>query len=357
MERLAARIREIADKISTMEGQRKRLAEFLTEVGPVLEFVRRPEPDKLADMKIAGIDGGLARRSFHGFDCVLTRAVAACFSYRNGRVAKVEYIPSKLPGIQPDVVEALTDIDWAYHSSIFRMKAEISRAIECAEGFRPDLLLMDGSIVPHHADKPSRSSRTYTGFVEMLKLYERLYAECTKKNILLAGVIEDSRGTRFCDMVAAKILSSLKHPAAREMQSLLSVTRDTNLLYYVLSKGDMSHVFPYSERPSEHPVLREFGSSYGDRLHSFYLKTAQRDRPVRVDFLSDNPEKTGDSIASILLPISGHHSGYGLPAPLIEADNVAKMPETEMENFYMSVLGLTGNLPGMMRLRRDQRPF
>jgi hypothetical protein len=357
MERLAARIREIAGKISGMEDRRKKLAEFLTEVGPVLEFVKTPGPGGLADIRIAGIDGGLSRRSFHGFDCVLTRAAAACFSYRQGKVAKVEYIPSKIPSIQPDVVEALTDIDWAYHSSIFRMKAEVSRAIECAEMFRPDLLLMDGSIVPHHSDKPSKSSRVYTGFTEMLALFEKLYSECTRRNILLAGVIEDSRGTRFCGMVAEKILSSLKHPAAREMQSLLSVTRDTNLLYYVLRKGDMSHVFPYSEKPSEHPVLRELSRGYGSRIHSFYLKTAERDRPVRVDFLSDTPEETGERIASILLPISGHHSGYGLPAPLIEADNVAKIPETEMENFYMSVLGLTGNLPSMMRLRRDQRPF
>ncbi len=357
MERIAVRIREIAGKITAMERQRKKLAEFLTDIGPVLEFVLKPEPANLGGIRIAGIDGGLAKRSFHGFDCVLTRSVAACFYYKNNRVQKVDYLPSKIPAIQPDVIEALTDIDWAYHSSIFRMKSEVSRALDSIDKFHPDLLLMDGSIVPHHSDKPSGSSPVYSEFMEMLRLYEKLYSKCSEEGILLSGVIEDSRGAMFCKMIAEKILSSLKHPAAREMQALLSVTRDTNLLYYVLKKGDMTRVFPYSQKPSEHPVIREMQGNFAGKLHSFYLKTAEKDRPVRVDFLSGTPEETGRKIASILIPISGHHSGYGLPAPLIEADNVAKIPETEMENFYMSVLGLTGNISSMMRLRRDQRPF
>jgi hypothetical protein len=357
MDSLSGRIREIARKISTMEDKRKRLAVFLTEVGPMLELVRKPEPDGLGESRIAAVDGGLAKRSFHGFDCVLTRSVAACFSYRDGRLLRVEYMPSRSPSVQPDVIEALTDLDWAYHAQIFRMTSEVSRAIECLDRFRPDLLLMDGSIVPHHSDKPSRASRTYDGFLGLLGLYQTLYSRALQSGALLAGVIEDSRGTRFCEMISRDVLSGLKHPAAREMQDLLGRTRDTNLLFYALKKGEMSHVFPYTEKPAEHPVLRDFDPSLHGKVHSFYLKTAEKDRPVRVDFLSGTPEATGQKIASMLLPISGHHSGYGLPSPLIEADNVAKIPETEMDTFYTSVLGITGNLPSMMRLRRDDRPF
>jgi len=64
-----------------------------------------------------------------------------------------------------------------------------------------------------------------------------------------------------------------------------------------------------------------------------------------------------NQIASILLAISGQHSSYGLPAPIIEADNVAKLSDNEMENFYFQILAFAGNLPSIMQLRRETRPF
>ena len=143
-----------------------------------------------------------------------------------------------------------------------------------------------------------------------------------------------------------------------DMSQLLEKTRDTNLLYWMLDKGQRSRIFPYSEKPEEHPVLREFGDLAG-RVNSFYLKTAEYDRPFRVDMLAGGNDIIGeaDHLASVLLSISGHHSGYGLPAPLIEADNVAKLSDSEVENFYSHILSFAGNIPSVMRLRRDQRPF
>ena len=78
-----------------------------------------------------------------------------------------------------------------------------------------------------------------------------------------------------------------------------------------------------------------------------------------MDFLAKkkNIDAQADEISAILLSISGHHSGYGLPAPLIEADNVAKLSESEMENIYSNILSFTGHLPGVMKLRREERPF
>jgi hypothetical protein len=358
MERLIPRIREIAESIHQSEDKRKRLAGFLKGVGEETEILSRLEPSPLENLRIAGVDGGLAKKSLHGFDCILVRAAVACFHYQSGRRAGVEYFPSRIPSPEAEVLEALSDLDWAHFTSIMRQGVEVRTALKSLERLRPDMLLMDGSIVPYYADRPARTSGVYRHYSSMIGDFMKLYRKCLDRGIVLAGVIEDSRGTSYCSMINRELLSRVSHPLREEMGELLEKTRDTNLLYWVLERGERSRVFPYSEKIGDHPVLRDFGS-LGERVNSFYLKTARHDRPVRVDMLAGGDDVIGeaDELGSVLLSVSGQHSGYGLPVPLIEADNVAKLSDNEVENFYSHILSFAGNIPSVMRLRREQRPF
>ncbi len=358
MERLIPRIREIASNIQKAEGKRKQLAGFLREVSRETEILRTLEPDPLEDIKVAGVDGGLSRKSLHGFDCILVRAAAVCFHYRKGKREKACYYPSRIPAPEADVLEALSDMEWSYFSSIMRQRTEVRTALRALDELGPDVLLMDGSIVPHYSDRPAKGSEAYKEYSSMVRDFLELHGRCREQGIVLAGVIEDSRGTSYCSRIDREIISRVDHPRAGEMGQLLAKTRDTNLLYWVLGKGQRSSLFPYAEKPDDHPVLRDFGES-ARAIRSFYLKTATHDRPVRVDLLSrtEDPDREADSLGSVLSAISGHHPGYGLPAPLIEADNVAKLSDGEVENFYAHILSFAGNIPSVMRLRRDQRPF
>jgi hypothetical protein len=358
MERLIPRIREIARNIHMTESKRKRLASFLKDVGEETEILSRLEPDPLEDIRVAGVDGGLSKKSLHGFDVILVRAAAASFHYRAGRKVGVEYFPSRMPAPEADVLEALSDLEWAHFSSIMRQQIEVRTAMQALEKLKPDILLMDGSIVPHYSDRPARTSGVYRQYDSMIGDFISLYRQCLQRGVTLAGVIEDSRGTSYCSMINRDILSKVDHPLTEEMRSLLERTRDTNLLYWVLDRGQRSRVFPYSERPEDHPVLRDFGE-LASQISSFYVKTAEHDRPIRVDMLARGSDIIGeaDDLGGVLASISGQHSGYGLPAPLIEADNVAKLSDGEVENFYSHILSFAGNIPSVMRLRRDQRPF
>jgi hypothetical protein len=353
MESLIPRIREIAERINSAEGKRKEIAGFLKSLGPESGLVRKLSPDPLKDTKVVGVDGGVAKRSLHGFDCMLARAAGVCFHYRDGRVDRVDYLPSRLPVPRPEVIEALSDLDWAYFTSISRQRLEVRTALECMEKFRPGFLLMDGSIVPHHSDRPSRSSPVHGDYMELVSDFKDLYKGARDSGVSLAGVIEDSRGNSFCRMISSDFLAGSGQGLAPGIEGILEKTRDTNLLFWVLERGERSMTFPYSKNPGEHPVLRDLGDS-GKEISSFYLKTARWDRPIRVDFL---PGADEDRLASVLLAISGHHPEYGIPAPLIEADNVAKLSENEIENFYSRIISFAGNSPGLMRLRREQRPF
>lgn len=346
-------VQRIAKRIADIEDKRKRLADFLKSINPRVKLKERSGEDPLEDLKILAVDGGIAKRPVHGFDLVLARAVGVLFHYKGGKAQSVRHFPSMLPHPRPFALEALSDLDYAYSTSIIRQTLEVERARECLkEG--PDILLMDGSIVPHYADRPSKSSQAYRNYMKLLEEWKGLYQDCLEKGVLLAGVIEDSRDVKFCMLVKNEILSCIEHNLVPELEKILDQTRDTNLLFWVLDRGERTRVFPYSPNPGEHQVLRNFPKSLAENIFTFYLKTAERDRPVRVDFLG---KKNLERLSGILLAISGQHPGYGIPVPLIEADTSAKMSEDEMENFHSSIMSKAGGLPSIMRLRRDSRPF
>jgi len=354
MEHLIPKIQEIAGKISRAEEKRRKLAGFLKKADsdfPVSCPVEKSPPD---GMKIAGVDGGIVKRSVHGFDFVLARAVGVCFFYGKGKVAKVEYYPERIPSPELFALESLSDDEWIQSASIVRQKLEIRMAIETAEKFRPDLLILDGSIIPHYTDKPGKGSKAKEGYEEMILMYKKLFETCEKNGIMLAGVVEDSRGKRFCDIANENIISKMKDSDKREFGKTLENMRDTSLLYWMLAEGERTFIFPYSSATEEHPVIKDFGS-FADKIFSFYLKTAKFDRPVRIDFLGE--ESMAGKIASLILSISSHHSGYGFPSVLIEADQAAKLEENDIEGVYDQILAYTGPLPGISKLRRDNRPF
>ena len=54
---------------------------------------------------------------------------------------------------------------------------------------------------------------------------------------------------------------------------------------------------------------------------------------------------------------SSGHSGYGLPAVLIEADQRAKLSEKDLDMFYFDLVNKIGNVSSLFRMRREMRPF
>lgn len=359
MEKLLPDIMKIAEIISAKEEKVKRLSTFLKEIGRDTYLVKKIAPALPERIKVAAVDGGLGKKSLHGFDFMISKAVGVCFSYLEGKIENVNYYPSRFPTASPEIAEALSEIEWAHAVSLFRQNIEVQTARKSIETFSPDIILMDGLFIPYYADKPSRKSSIYTKYENLVTELKGLYEDILKGKTQLVGVIEDSRSSAFCNLIKESILSKVEHPAVPELMRILDKTRDTNLLFMILDKSERTMLFRYSKDPEEHPILSEF-DEIASSIYSFYIKTAKWDRPIRVDFLcasGRDPEQIADSISSVILSISGQHSGYGIPAPLIEADNIAKITENELDSFYSHVISLTGNVSGIMKLRREQRPF
>ncbi|MEM5808300.1 MAG: DNA double-strand break repair nuclease NurA [Candidatus Aenigmatarchaeota archaeon] len=357
----------LAKIISNLENQRKNVGNFLRDSNSLTDLevtdeilenkiiVQVPELN-LENLKVAGIDGGLLKKSFHGIDLMLLKSIGVIFSYQNGKLSNTEYYPDAISTPEPKVImDPFNDLEFEINSHIERQIKEVLTATEVVDKFEPDILFMHGSVIPHYTFVPEKGSLLHENYKRMILAYTDLFEAVKLKKTILAGVIEDSRGVRFCEILNNIFLTQFNPNLPPEMKIVLTRTKDSNLLSYILQKGERSFVFPYSSKASQHPILREF--EVKDKIFTFYLRTVEFDRPIRIDFLGDKGViDKANFISSILLKLVGH-SNYGIPSVLIEADQRAKLQEQELEMFYNDIVNKTGNISSLFEQRRNQRPF
>jgi len=156
VEKLTLIAKKIAEKILDEENKRRKFANFLREINSEEKLLTKVTPEKLEDIRIVGVDGGIVKKSLHGFESILARAAGVCFCYKEGKVDKVEYFPSRFPTPMPFIFDILSELEFFHSNSIIRQAIEIETAIKCIKKLKPDLLLLHGSIIPHYSDKPKK---------------------------------------------------------------------------------------------------------------------------------------------------------------------------------------------------------
>ncbi|MCX8179160.1 MAG: DNA double-strand break repair nuclease NurA [Candidatus Aenigmarchaeota archaeon] len=357
IDQIIQKLRKI-EEIKAMVGRKARELNESFAIGPNEEI---PENKMIISVKgeienvnAVGIDGGIVKSSLHGLDLLVYRAVGVNFVYENKVLTKIDYHPSAIP--EPDratIIEALSEIDLAYCYNFIRQIKEIEIAIQSLEKFKPDLLLLDGSVIPHYITKPENEFAKEF-YKILLKKYKEFFEKSRKT--VVAGIIEDSRGNKFCDILIRRVFSSLPEVLSKDSVDIISRSRDSNVLHYMLEKGERTCIFNYTLDPQHHPIIKEFGKD-AEKFMSFYVRTVEFDRPLRVDFIAnDNPSETANKISDFLIATSGN-ANYGLPAILIEADQRAKLRQEDLEIFYYDLINKSGNLSITLKLRRESRPF
>jgi len=333
------KINQLSDFLKTVKSDVTRTVEILEP------FLAKPVKEVQSSDRIAAVDGGLVSRSLYGFDFCLIRSAGVLFDYTSKRrKPKVEYYPNEFP--VPELRINSLGEGFEIFSGIERMKREMELSIEIIDQLKPSILLLHGSIVPNSSYKSKRFNKEYNELSESIKL---LFKTSIKNKCVLLGVVEDSQGKRFSEIVASDILSKIDNQKIPELIKILLDTKDSGLLYKVLEKGERSFVFRYSKAPLEHLVLKDLGE-ISMKLMVFYLKTANLDKPLRIEYLG--PLEFADPIAEMLLPLTKSDT-YAIPIPIIEADQRAKLLEKDAELVYQDILD---KFPEE-RLRRDKRPF
>lgn len=336
---------EIAQHVQDVSNKRKELANQLRASNP--EIVLTVQKRDAKDLKVCGVDGGFLKKEFHGMTLILRRAVGVCFSFDRGCQAK--YLPSKNPNPEPIIIPPnFSEQESTALANLKRVEIEIKTALDCVKEFKPDILVLDGSIVLYPGSIPEKTSQVYENYKEVVMLMRQLYDTCAKDQILLVGANEDSRGRKFCNIVTEQIL--------RKKSEVLEVTNDTTFLYNLLNVGERTVHFQYSDK-EDLPALADLGE-WKSKIFALYLKSAEFDRPLRLDFLAkQNPQLNADKIAAILHAISCQSKTYACPSVLIEADARAKLSEKDLDVFKKALFEKLGNDPAIFELRREQRPI
>jgi hypothetical protein len=320
-------------------------------------------PAKLEGLKVAAVDGGMISRTLHGVDLMLIRAVAAIFAYGSEGRVQVEYFPKEYP--PPSIVsnlEPLSRSDFEVSASLERLIAEIKVAIDCQMRHPMDILILDGALLPLASDRPSSSS-LFKKYENVIKSYEKLYKVSSDNGILLVGVVKDSRSTRFIQILSR--LSPLFIDKVKELKDLLSFdyrrviqrSRDTEFLYRFLDVGERTTVLKYVESSEKYAPLRDLRPEWAERLHIFYFKPVELDTPLRIEYLSDEPNtlnsKIVQKIASLIYSLSCHNAEFGLPSVQIEAHYQAKLLETDLDFIYDQIIEKAGmNNISLMKIRK-----
>jgi len=337
MESLEFLLERIAIKIRKTEEIRKRIGEKIRR----MNLIRQINPLEL-ELTVAGIDGGVERKSLRSFDLLLLKSIGVVYYYKKSKLSKVEYYPEALP--KPEVIifsKAFSETELDIFVNIQRQKREVETATEVIKKFKPDVLLLDGSVIPHYSYVQSEDSPLYEAYERMIEAYKRLFYTSKDYGCLLAGVIKDSRGSRFSELIASNFLG--------EEKEVLEESKDISILDYSLKKCERTIEFDYTDKPEKHPILKEFKEF---RIKSFYFKPSEFDTPVRVDMLEDDAEK----VAGLLCRLIPSES-YAVPAVLIEADQRARITKEETMKYYTDIVSKVGPINALKEMRRDKRPF
>ncbi len=285
--------------------------------------------------KVTGVDGGLVKKDLHGLQVIITRACAVQMNYREGKLQEHSYFPgpSPVPTIYSAEEERRTK-----KASLYRAKTEIETAINSIKEGNPDMLILDGSIVPSPSDKPGEEADESEKelYQELIDRYSQLFTESLEKGVQLIGAVEDSKSRKI----------SKEHGED---------TLDTVLLNYVLKENERTTKFNYSDEPGNHPVLSDFSPEKRNKVKAMYLKPVEQDNPLRIEYLENHMEP--GEIAETLNHLSKISRNYSYPAPIIEADLHAKITREEAESVVDEIKTHTGEETLLMERRRDKRPF
>ncbi len=307
------------------------------------------------DFSVAGVDSGFVSKKLSFIDLVLIKTIGTVFSYTKGTLVKSDYFPAPFSFPEPILLKSGLEKDEEAQSvSLIRLEEEVKCAIQIIIKYKPKYLFIDGSLVPQYQDKPRKESGINEDYFSIVKLFEQLYKIAQINSTILIGCVEDSRGTRFRQILQEEIIPNSK---SKIESRLLDNSFDASLLDYYLVEGERTFAFPYTDDVSKHVILKDYSPEWAKSIFVFYLKCSLFDKPLRVEFiLKDKSDLLGvaNQIAGVVFSLSSLHKEYSFPSVLIEADLRAGLNEQEISVVYERLVDKLGS---KIRMRRTNRPF
>ncbi len=318
-----------------------------------LENIMVPVEGKIISGLVSGVDSGFVSKKLSFFDIVLVRTAGVIFYFEEGILKKTNYYPSPVSFPTPLPLKLGLENDEENQSVSFeRLKQEINLNIEIIKKYKPQYSFIDGSIVPQYQDKPRKDSQINEEYLGIIDLFQKLYKVAEENNCTLISTVEDSRGSRFKQILEEEILST-QNISRIDLRNCF----DISLLDNFLLPKERTLAFSYTKDSSSHPILKDFSKEWSGSVFVFYLKVSAFDNPLRVEFLCKDKKdlnKIASEIASVVFSLSSLHKEYSYPSVLIEADLRAKLNDADISLVYDRLIDKLGP---KINMRRNNRPF
>ena len=311
---------------------------------------------------VGGVDSGFVSKRLSFIDLVLVKTTGVVFGYENGAQKEAVYYPAPFSFPEPILLRQGLEADEELQSvSLIRLRKEVECSIDVIRKYKPKFLFIDGSIVPQYQDKPRKESGLSEDYHSIISLFQKLYKTAEDNSTILIACVEDSRGTRFRQILQDVIIPNNPLISKKVSPAHLNGSFDASLLDYYLRAGERTFSFSYSDAIDSHAILKDYSPEWSKSIFVFYIKATEFDKPLRVEFLCKgadrNPlilKKCADVVAGVVFALSSIHKEYSFPSILIEADLRAGLSEQEISVVYDRLVDRLGS---KIRMRRNARPF
>lgn len=295
--------RAVESYITLVRERKKVLDDLYKSIKPV--SVAELDRKGISKYKIAGVDGGGNGKALEGFYFGIVGALA--------------YTSSGLDEEDKTPISSGTSLLWddefdpGRRAAVIRDRIMYEIAKIAIEKRKPDILLLDGPLIPNSRYIPSLDDSD--GYKEdyekmmnaLFSLLDTIIKEYEERNMLFACIVKRVRSILY-----SKILG-LQKPM-----------RDSVLLAPILRKGQRTELI----KPAEGRMLKdEFPSEHKD-VKLFFLRTSKHS-PIRVEIPACLKEKV-DEISSVIYSTSDPLSG--IPFHILRADALTKVsvPTTDL---------------------------
>ncbi|MHA2103841.1 MAG: DNA double-strand break repair nuclease NurA [Candidatus Hodarchaeales archaeon] len=378
---LFKQVDQISEKIKEISSNRTKFSDILRLINnPIISSSKFNQELKLPDQKIfyniqknnlhgitiAGVDGGLVKKSFTGVNIAAFRAIGAVFTFGRKNIIKNHYYPNRNPKISlKNFVSPMSNMEWDQISSFLRANCELKLGLDLLSNLtnkKIDFLLMDGSFKEIHVYGSNfKNNLLLTLKNEYARLLRDLIDITNEKGIVLAWIVKDSKLRDFSSVIFSLIpeLSANMHELMTlNPNEILKNLNDQLLMNYVLFPNQRSFII------TKEKVSNANHSNFSTENFSFYLKVVPYDIPIRIDFsipksllVSSKVITTADKISSVVCPLSNISSDYSLPSPLIEADARAKISQDKFSSIIELIQNKIPNNFEFKDLKRSRSPF
>ena len=299
--------------------------------------------------KIAAVDGGIIQEELRAFDIVIYRAIATIFS-GIGKQVHVDYFPNFEPVTKLAINKSFqNNHEFAKYCGMLRINEEYKIARATIEEHSPQVLFLDGPVYPRPVDLNLNGIQNPL-LIELQKKikdeYNKLVASSKKFQVVIIGIVKDSRSRYFTKKLVETLNLGLKSKKIklnniRGFEKALQGILDIELTSAILNEGART---AWLSIPRPDYLLSESESDFWISL----IKPLKTDSPVRIELLRlKNCEWFEKSLKSALESfyiLCQHGLQLNLPTILLEADKRVKLSKSHLDE-VLNHFSIEFNLP------------